>query len=382
MPRDAVLILSVVFASLVVLHKSVRALDIVPYLEADDSIPNVAVALAEHGRYGFLASPTQGTRAVDRTHGFYNYGPLYFYVAAAAAWLAGPSLLLFRLFHPAGLIVIVALWLWTFRRVGVAAVAAFAIPLFSINLSVHSPIARPDIAVSMCVAPMLLCMAGAIDERRTSLWWAAGFFAGGAATSHLVASGVVVAAALVWLWSALVASREPDRPPKAWLLRSLAALVGGGAAAGLVFLMAIDFRMGDLLDLTSDHATAHRRPFVESLAAHVARAWATGNDDDISRLVVVAFIGAACLVLAGPFLPPLRRRQVTAFVMPPVLTVVVHQLTMVCTEMMPLVTPSCRMWQRCGRLPQRWPSRSRGRAMRCRVPVRTETCSSSSSPGY
>ena len=116
----AALILSVVFVSLVVLHKSVRALDIVPYLEVDDSIPNVAVTLAEHGRYGFLSSPTQGTREVDRTHAFYNYGPLYFYVASAAVWLAGPSLLLFRLFHPAGLIVIVALWLWTFRRVGVA----------------------------------------------------------------------------------------------------------------------------------------------------------------------------------------------------------------------------------------------------------------------
>ena len=66
---------------------------------------------------------------------------------------------------------------------------------------------------------------------------------------------------------------------------------------------------------------------MESFAAHVSRAWATGNDDEISRSVVAAFIGAACLVLAGPFLPPLRRRQVTAFVMPPVLTVVVHQLT-------------------------------------------------------
>ena len=120
---------------------------------------------------------------------------------------------------------------------------------------------------------------------------------------------------------------EPDRPPKASLLRSLAALVGGGVAAGLVFLMAIDFRVRDLLDLTGGLATEHRRPFVESFAAHVSRAWATGNDDEISRLVVAAFIGAACLVFAGPFLPPLRRRQVTAFVMPPVLTVVVHQLT-------------------------------------------------------
>jgi hypothetical protein len=70
------LLLVIAAACVIILRKSFVFIDTAPFMNPDDSIPNVAVSLAEHGRYGFLSSPTQGLHDVDRTHAFFNYGPL------------------------------------------------------------------------------------------------------------------------------------------------------------------------------------------------------------------------------------------------------------------------------------------------------------------
>src|SRR5713101_8116416 len=78
---NRLLVLAILMACVIVLQKSFHFVNTAPPLNVDDSIPNVAVSLAEHGRYGFLSSPTQGLYNVDRTHAFFNYGPLYFWLA-------------------------------------------------------------------------------------------------------------------------------------------------------------------------------------------------------------------------------------------------------------------------------------------------------------
>src|SRR5204863_267186 len=80
-------------------------------------VDTMASVVAGHGRYGVLSSPVQGVFEVDRTHAFFNYGPLYFYVAAALTWLMGPSLKLYRMLHPLGLVLVVLIAVWAMRRV-------------------------------------------------------------------------------------------------------------------------------------------------------------------------------------------------------------------------------------------------------------------------
>jgi hypothetical protein len=310
-------------AGVIVIQKSFHFLDATPQLNIDDSIPNVAVALADHVRYGFLASPTQGAQTVDRTHAFFNYGPFYFWVSAGLTWLFGPSLLLYRVLHPIGLVIVTAIALITFRRISQAGAAVLAILLFDLYLTAQVPIARPDIMVSFCVAMMLYSASRAIDSGSRLQWGLTGFWAGSALTTHQIATAIVPAAGLIWLW----AEAGTWNAGGTWRERlgRLGSLAGGGIAAALVYLIAIDFRISDLLTLGRAGIT-HTQTFRENLTMHLDFTW-WSLDASTRWFVIIGLAAAAAASIAALAVRTAFSRRVLAFVMPAVVAALAYQLS-------------------------------------------------------
>ncbi len=321
------LVLAIGASCVIVIHESLDFITRAPLLSVDDSIPNVAVSLAEHGRYGFLASPTQGYFEVDRTRGFFNYGPLYFYVAALLTWVANPSLAMYRMLHPLGLIVAVLLFAWTFRRVSLVGVAILAVCLFDIYYDAQWPLARPDIMVSVCAALMLACVARAIERGDPWSWCAAGFFAASAVTTHQIAGAVIVATGIAWFWATLVLRAvEPDRFARQ-TMRMLAALVAGGLVAAAMYLVAIRFRVSDLLTLGAAGLAAYSRPFWQTVSTHFSYAWSSSSPA-IFWFLAAGVAGAGVLSAAAPFFPTGMRRQILSRVMPAFVLATAYQMSL------------------------------------------------------
>jgi hypothetical protein len=322
------LLLVIAAACVIILRKSFVFIDTAPFMNPDDSIPNVAVRLAEHGRYGFLSSPTQGLHDVDRTHAFFNYGPLYFYVASALTWLIGPSLQLYRMLHPAGLVFIVLASIWVFRRTSLVGTAILAAMIFDVYLTSQWPLARPDIMVSVCAALMLSFAARAIDSGGWWNWFAMGFFAASAVTTHQIAAAMIPVAGIIWAWSALAEwSRPTDTETRRSAAASFAALFLGGAAAVLVYLLAIDFRLKDLWILGTAGMKVQPTPYLVSLHRFFDYAWASWAQI-WRRSTEAAFLAAFLLAIGGWFLREPARRRVLAFVMPPVVASLLYQLSL------------------------------------------------------
>lgn len=324
---NRILLLVIAAACVIILRKSFLFIDVAPFMNPDDSIPNVAVSLAEHGRYGFLSSPTQGLHDVDRTHAFFNYGPLYFYVAAALTWLIGPSLRLYRMLHPAGLVCIVLASVWVFRRISLLGTALLALMIFDIYLTSQWPLARPDIMVSVCVAFMLIFAARAIHDSGWLNWFAMGFFATSSVTTHQIAAAMIPAAGVIWAWSVIATRKEAATSARRNEAGSFVALFLGGAAAVLLYLVAIDFRLKDLWILGTAGMKIQPTPYLESLHRFFDYAWLSWAQN-LRRLLEVAFCMAFLLAIAGWFLPKLLRRRVLAFVMPPVVASLLYQLSL------------------------------------------------------
>lgn len=324
---EFILFVAIAAASLIILQKSFHFIDTTPFLNVDDSIPNVAVTLAEHGRYGFLSSPTQGLYDVDRTHAFFNYGPLYFYVAAALTWLVGPSLKLYRMLHPTGLVWIVLASLWVFRRVSIVGTALLAVMIFNVYLISQWPLARPDIMVSVCAAGMLIFAARAISQGGRLNWFGVGFFAVSAVTTHQIAAAMIPVSGVIWVWSSIVRRRDAGAGFLRGLGVSLAALTMGGLAGTLVYLFAIDFRLHDLWVLGTAGMKVHGMPYAEAVQAHFDYAWA--SLPQFWRRVLEASFGAALLLaIGGSFLTEPTRRRVTSLVMPPVVAALFYQVSL------------------------------------------------------
>jgi hypothetical protein len=324
---NLLLVVAILSGCLVILQKSLHFVQTGPVLNIDDSIPNVAVALAEHGRYGFLSSPTQGFNEVDRTYAFFNYGPLYFYVAAAATWFFGPSVSLYRMLHPAGLVAIILLLAWMFRRISLVAPAVVALVLFDLYLRSHWPIGRPDIMVSICVALMLACAWHAIEHRRGIGWFGVGFFAMSALTTHQIALAMAPAAGVIWLWDAATEGRS-SAPGQFWRRASIeiGAMLAGGAAAAIIYLVAIDFRLRELWTLLSAGAQSRHRPFVEAITSHFQYAWSS-LDPRTFYLVLAGFCAAVVTAVAAVFAGE-SRRTILALVMPPVVVATLYQVSL------------------------------------------------------
>lgn len=320
------LLLTLGAACLIILQRSLHSLPRAPRLQVDDSLPNVAVTLANHGRYGFLASPEQAPTGADRTHAFFNYGPLYYYVAAALTWLLGPSLTLYRMLHPLGLVFIVAVSVWTFRRVSLVGSAALAAAILQMYWQSAWAMARPDIMVSVCAALMFAFAARAMERGGWMNWAAMGFFAVSAATSHPIAAAVVPSAGLAWLWHTLATRREDAAGFWARTRRSLVALASGGLAGALVFLCAIQFRVRDLLSLGGGRMHQLGSSFAKNLAQHFRVAW--GDLSGVEACAIAMAFGATTLLLiASSRLPMQRRKHVAAFLAAPVITAFAYSLS-------------------------------------------------------
>jgi hypothetical protein len=325
---NRLLTLLIIVAGIVVLQKSMHFVSITPFANVDDSIGNVAVNLAEHGRYGFLSSPTQGFYEVDRTHAFYNYGPLYFYIGALLTWFFGPSLQLFRMLHPIGLFVIVSVFIWLFRRISLSGSALFALMVYGTYLKAEWPFGRPDIMVSVCIAFMLFFANRAIGRRSWRDWIGVGFFAASAVTTHQIAAGVVLASGII---CAVALFSEPLKSRAEFarsILLSFGPLVLGGLAGALLYLIAIDFRISDLLGLGMAGVHAYSKPWLASLKDHWVYAWGNALNTFERQVLAAAYAGATTLSVCAAFLPIVERRLVFSLVMPPVVVAAAYQLTM------------------------------------------------------
>src|SRR5262249_14981799 len=74
-PATRVLVwLAIVACVAIVAHVFFRFIGRAPYVAVDDALANVSVNLANHGRYGFPASPIQALTYALRLDEFLNYG--------------------------------------------------------------------------------------------------------------------------------------------------------------------------------------------------------------------------------------------------------------------------------------------------------------------
>ncbi len=266
-----------------------------PYVAVDDSLMNVSVTLAEHGRYAFLASPMQGGGTIPRSDVFYNYGPWYFLAGAALEWLFGTSLVAMRYLHPLGLIAIAAIAVWTFRRRSLAAGAIIASGLLVTFWRFQWPMVRPDIAVSVMAALGMAAATDAIRTGRWSAWCLSGAAIAAAVIQHQIAwalaPGLIVLWALNW-----AARRGTDAPPLQSALRSFVALAGGAAAVVVVFLAMIRFHVTALIDLLFSYSAfvhdINPQPFGAIFDRHAVRFW---NAIPAELHVLLPLAGAVCL---------------------------------------------------------------------------------------
>jgi hypothetical protein len=233
------------FFCLLVVHDFSGYIDRYPYLAVDDSLVNVAYALAKEGRYGFLASPLQAPGDWLRHQGFFNYGPWYFSFGALLIWLFGYSLALIRSIHLLTLIAIIVLGYFWFKRNGNSLPAAIAaLGILSIFQSAHWPMVRPDVFVSLFVVLFVIAAGNAFHSQRSSSWFWVGLCAACAALTHLIAWTMAPVALIAWLRSESRLWCE-----QGYRLRASAAgirfifLVMGGLLGALMFYASFDFRM-------------------------------------------------------------------------------------------------------------------------------------------
>lgn len=296
-------------------------IDRYPYLAVDDSLANISAALAETGRYGFMASPVQGFTEVSRNTGFFNYGPWYFWLGAGLIWLFGYSLTLMRAIH---LMVILGAavagiwWFGRFRKLPVGLLFATAL-IYCFDVA-HWPMVRPDAVVSAFAVVLFIAAGLAIAGGGPAAWLVAGFAAGSAATTHLIAWSFVPASVLVFF----VDPHNRQLVPKMW--RRFAGLAAGGLASAVVFYVAANFRFGDHWDTVTayrDFFTPAASPasFVDVLATHVATAAAFLTAEGLGATGIV--FGAVSLVTALVAIASTEaRRQSLVVVAPPAIVLI------------------------------------------------------------
>src|SRR5215471_3540525 len=84
---SAALVAAVAIYAAAVIHDFYANADRAVYAAVDDGEANISYSLATMGRYAFPASPV--LLDMSRMQGQFNYGPWYFYLGAAFAWLRG-----------------------------------------------------------------------------------------------------------------------------------------------------------------------------------------------------------------------------------------------------------------------------------------------------
>ena len=324
---DAALWLGLLWFAVAVIHDFSVYIGRYPYLAVDDGLVNVSYALASEGRYGFLTSPTQGMTDIARNDGFFNYGPWYFWLGALLIHLFGYSLTLIRSIH---LLVILAAALaavWWFRRSPLPA-AGFAcgIGLLYVFDVAQWPMARPDIAVSGFAVAMVVAAGAAILSSRPALWFVAGLAAGCAALTHLIAWSMLPAVA------AIVLLAQAGRWRERATVKAIGAVALGALASAVMFYASFDFRIADHWQ----SLTAYRDYFVEGerapryqevLATHLGFAFSFLSPQRRVLLAAALSVLSAGVLAAAVWRPP-ARPLVMAFVVPPMVVLVLYAVSL------------------------------------------------------
>ncbi len=325
------------FAALcaLVLHYFFQYAGHAPYLATDDALVNISYSLSHLGRLGLQHSPLQPYTDTLRTDGYFNSGHWYFFVGAALSWLFGPSLEIQRAIHPFSLIAVAALAMVVFRRDSVAAGAGFGAMLIYVFHFVHWPMVRPDVMVGALAGAAIAATTFAIRTESLGAWCTAAFFAAAAATQHLIAWAIAPAMLVIWVIHALVSHRldgvERSATPR--LSNSFIAAGVGALAALLVFLVAMEFRISELVQFLGGYFEERADPgiyggYLAVVAKQYRVMWEDGFPAIVRYGVVAGFCGAVLLLLGLPWLPVAERRSAFALLLPPVAMTAAYQLSL------------------------------------------------------
>jgi hypothetical protein len=301
-----------------VVHDFYSRVDRFVYTAVDDGEANIAYALAAHGRYAFVASPVLLDQS--RMHGQFNYGPWYFYLAAAVIWVFGFSLTAIRAIHLWVIVAAVAAaFLWFRGRDRIAAPALFGLTMLYFFTVVQWPMVRPDSLVSACAIALVISVGRAFQTRRAVSWFVAGLAAACGAFTHLIAASLVVSALALYGWFAFVELREADdrRLAVSRIRRSGAALAIGLAIGAAMFYASFGFDVAMQWRFLSGYreVTATGESFVAAIGRHFAMAfgffpvW-------VQASVWLTLVASWALVFAAPKIRPALTPMVRSHLLP------------------------------------------------------------------
>jgi hypothetical protein len=272
----AIVVAAVAGYALTVVHDFYTRVDRFVYTAVDDGEANIAYALAAHGRYAFVASPVLLDQS--RLQGQFNYGPWYFYLAAAVIWMFGFSLTAIRAIHLWIIVGTVATaFLWFRGRDRIAAPALFGLTMLYFFTVVQWPMVRPDSLVSACAIALVVSAGLAFQTRRTVWWFIAGLSAACGAFTHLIAASLVLSAIALYAWFVFVELRETgDRGIAVSRIRRSGVALAIGLALGAAMFYAsfgFDFAMQWRFLNGYREVTATGESFVAAIRRHFAVAF-------------------------------------------------------------------------------------------------------------
>jgi hypothetical protein len=326
-----------VLVTAMIVHVYFSYADSAPKLSYDDTLANIATALADHNRFGFLISPLQGYTQHIRSENFYNVGYPYFFAGAALTWFFGSSVEIVRLIHPLVLIFICLFAFAAFRRASFAAPALFSVVVFILFYKAHWPSARADIMVSLFAFAALLAWIRVHDTGgRRQLFWIAftGFLVSNAFITHPISWGVagaMVPAWLVWLW------RKGDildwRKRLPLLKESVLAAVAGIGVALFLWGISIDFAFIDLLSEWKSYATGSGEINPLGVTEILQRHWELGWGEFIGHtwfryLLFLGGLSVAASILTIAFAPRTIADAFAKYVLPPALAWIGYQISL------------------------------------------------------
>jgi hypothetical protein len=292
-----------------VIHDFFTYVDRAIYVSIDDGEAAIAYALATTGRYAFFPSPV--LFGMSRLHGQFNYGPWYFYAAAAAVKIFGFSLTLVRSLHLWVIVGCAGAAAWWFRGRDRAAVPVlFGLALLYFFDALEWPMVRPDSFVS-AFAVVLVIAAGLGWQRGQARWWfVAGLAAACGAFTHLIAVGLLPAAVVLFAWAA--ANRKVDA------YRGGVALAAGLAAGAFMFYASFGFDIAGQWRFLNGYRdlTATSDGYVEALRRHFKIAFVE-TPVWLQASVGVSIAAAWLTVVVAAIRRMASRDLVFAYVLPP-----------------------------------------------------------------
>ena len=285
------------------------------WVTTDDGEAAIAYALASHGRYAFLSSPVLA--GMSRLGGQFNYGPWYFYTAAAVIWLFGYSLTIVRALH---FWVVVgcaaAAFAWFRGSDRVAAPALFGFGFLYFFGVVEWPMARPDSFVTAFAVAMIVSAGLAVTRKHARYWLLAGLAAACGAFTHLIALALVPSVLIIFFASAWT-DRKDSPVGSAAMWRSAAALVIGLAVGALMFYTSFGFDVAGQFRFLSNYrtVTASNDTYLHAIARHFGTAF--GSFSPWARMGVAATLVASWLLTVFAAAQASLRRLALAYVFPP-----------------------------------------------------------------